>query len=100
AFTRKTPAIVRDLGALPEVVHDSGGGFTYRTGAELRAAIERIAGSPTARAGLNPSGGLEWGLWLRSPIDRLLRTGGRAGAGGGTEKSIRPEPHRDGCPEH
>ena len=56
AFARKTPAIVRDLGALPEVVHDSGGGFTYRTDAELRAAIERIAGSPAERAKLGECG--------------------------------------------
>src|SRR4029453_5749848 len=56
AFARKTPAIVRDLGALPEVVHDSGGGFTYRTDAELRAAIERTAGSPAERAKLGERG--------------------------------------------
>jgi len=37
-------------------VHDSGGGFTYRTDAELRAAIERIAGSPAVRAELGERG--------------------------------------------
>ena len=56
AFARKTPAIVRDLGALLEVVHDSGGGFIYRTDAELRTAIERIAGSPAMRAELGERG--------------------------------------------
>ena len=49
SFARKTPVIVRDLGALPEVVHDSGGGFTYRTGADLLAAMRRLAASPALR---------------------------------------------------
>ena len=56
AFARKTPAIVRDLGALPEVVHDSGGGFTYRSDAELLAAIARLIGSPALRSELGERG--------------------------------------------
>jgi glycosyltransferase involved in cell wall biosynthesis len=56
AFARKTPAIVRDLGALPEVVQDSGGGFTYRTDDELLAALQRVAGSPAVRTGLGERG--------------------------------------------
>lgn len=56
AFARKTPAIVRDLGALPEVIKDSGGGFIYRTDEELLAAIGRIAGSPSLRAELGEKG--------------------------------------------
>jgi glycosyltransferase involved in cell wall biosynthesis len=43
AFARKTPVIARDLGALPEVVHDSGGGFLYRTDEQLLAATRRIS---------------------------------------------------------
>ena len=35
AFLRKTPAIVRDLGALPEIVQESGGGSVYRNDTEL-----------------------------------------------------------------
>jgi glycosyltransferase involved in cell wall biosynthesis len=42
AFARGTPVIVNDLGALPELVEDSGGGLTYRTNAELVDAIERL----------------------------------------------------------
>jgi len=56
AFARKTPAIVRDLGALPEVVQDSGGGFVYRTDDELLAALHRMAGSPETRAALGENG--------------------------------------------
>ena len=56
AFARKTPVIVRDLGAFPEVIHDSGGGFIYRTDEELLDAIERIAHSPALRAKLGEKG--------------------------------------------
>jgi glycosyltransferase involved in cell wall biosynthesis len=56
AFARKTPVIVRDLGALPEVVHDSGGGFVYQTNEELISAIRRLAASQTLRAELGELG--------------------------------------------
>ncbi len=56
AFARKTPVIVRDLGALPEVIHDSGGGFVYRTEEELLAAMHRIAASPAQRCELGEKG--------------------------------------------
>ena len=56
AFARKTPAIVRDLGALPEAVQDSGGGFVYRTDEELLQAIRRLAASPEVRAELGEKG--------------------------------------------
>jgi glycosyltransferase involved in cell wall biosynthesis len=56
SLARKTPVIVRDLGALPEVVNDSGGGYTYRNDEELLAAIQRIAGSPELRQELGEKG--------------------------------------------
>jgi glycosyltransferase involved in cell wall biosynthesis len=56
AFARKTPVIVRNLGAFPEVVEESGGGFVYRTDEELLAAIERIRHSPALRAELGEKG--------------------------------------------
>jgi glycosyltransferase involved in cell wall biosynthesis len=56
AFARKTPVIVRDLGALPEVVHDSGGGFVYRNDDELVAYMEQIAASPELRRELGEKG--------------------------------------------
>jgi glycosyltransferase involved in cell wall biosynthesis len=56
SFARKTPVIARDLGALPEVIHDSGGGFVYRTDAELLAAIQRVAASPRLRNELGEKG--------------------------------------------
>jgi glycosyltransferase involved in cell wall biosynthesis len=56
AFARKTPVIVRDLGALPEVIHDSGGGFVYRTDEELLDSMRRIATSPMLRSELGEKG--------------------------------------------
>lgn len=56
SFARKAPVIVRDLGALPEIVHDSGGGFVYRTDDELLAAMRRLAASPALRSELGEKG--------------------------------------------
>ena len=56
AFARKTPVIVRDLGALSEVIHDSQGGFVYRTDEELLTAINHLAASPVLRSQLGEQG--------------------------------------------
>jgi glycosyltransferase involved in cell wall biosynthesis len=56
AFARKTPAIVRDLGALPEVIRESNGGFIYSTDEQLLDALQRIATSPQLRAELGENG--------------------------------------------
>ncbi|HEY7336703.1 MAG TPA: glycosyltransferase family 4 protein [Bryobacteraceae bacterium] len=56
AFARKTPVVVRDLGALPEIVEDSGGGFVYGTDEKLLSALHKIAGSPGLRSELAEKG--------------------------------------------
>jgi glycosyltransferase involved in cell wall biosynthesis len=56
AFARKTPVVARHLGALPEVVQDSGGGFVYQTDEELLQALERFASSPALRAEMGQKG--------------------------------------------
>ena len=56
AFARGTPAIVRDLGGLPETVKESGAGFVYRTDAELLQAMESLRSSPVLRAELGARG--------------------------------------------
>lgn len=56
AYARKTPVIVRDLGPFPEAIEDSGGGFVYRTDAELLSAMNRIAASAALRAELGEKG--------------------------------------------
>lgn len=56
AFSRKTPVIVNDLGALPEVIEDSDGGFVYKTHRELADAIDRLAGDRELRKRLGENG--------------------------------------------
>jgi glycosyltransferase involved in cell wall biosynthesis len=56
AFARRTPAIVRDRGGLSEAVTDSGGGFLYRTDAELVDAMEKVRNSPELRDELGRRG--------------------------------------------
>jgi glycosyltransferase involved in cell wall biosynthesis len=55
AYARKTPVIARNLGALPELI-EVGGGMTFETRAELRRALDRLAGSPALRADLGERG--------------------------------------------
>lgn len=56
SFARKTPVIVRDLGALPEVVQDSGGGAIYQTNAQLLDAVRAMGTSPALRQELGEKG--------------------------------------------
>ncbi len=56
SFARKTPVIVRNLGALPEVVEESGAGFVYEDNAGLLAAVRRIASAPALRNELGERG--------------------------------------------
>lgn len=55
AFGARTPAIVHDLGPLPEVVAD-GGGLTYRSEAELVAAMETLRTRPEVRGSMGEAG--------------------------------------------
>lgn len=56
AFSHKTPVIVNDLGALPEVVEDSEGGFVYQTEDELVAAMNKLAADRELRDKLGEKG--------------------------------------------
>jgi len=68
AFAQRTPAIVHDLGALPEVIADSGGGFTYRTERELLDAMERLRLDRSIRDELGARGREAWlRLWSEDP---------------------------------
>jgi glycosyltransferase involved in cell wall biosynthesis len=68
AFAQSTPVIVHDLGALPEIVADSGGGLTYRTEAELLAAMERLRADHALRADLGERGRAAWlDRWSEEP---------------------------------
>jgi glycosyltransferase involved in cell wall biosynthesis len=56
AFREATPVIVRDRGALPEAVADSGGGLVYGNDAELTAALEKLASDTNFRDALGQRG--------------------------------------------
>jgi glycosyltransferase involved in cell wall biosynthesis len=72
SFARKTPVIVRALGALPESVEDSGGGFVYGSDEELLGYMYRIAGDPALRADLGERGYAAFlRLWSRDAHFKL-----------------------------
>lgn len=56
AFSMKTPAIVNNLGGLPEIVEKSGGGFIYTNENELIQAIEKLAVDSKLRSELGNNG--------------------------------------------
>lgn len=60
AFAQGTPAIVRDLGATPELVRDSGAGMTWQTLDECREAMERLRTEPGLAAELGRKGRAAW----------------------------------------
>ncbi len=43
AFNERTPVVVRDLGALPELVAESGGGIVFKDNDELISALDRLS---------------------------------------------------------
>ena len=49
AFAEGTPVIVRDLGALPELVAESGGGLVFDSPEGLVAALDRLVGDADLR---------------------------------------------------
>ncbi len=56
AFRSRTPTIVRDIGALSEIVSESGGGLTYRTDEALIAAMDALVGNQSKRKSLGERG--------------------------------------------
>jgi glycosyltransferase involved in cell wall biosynthesis len=55
-FAVKTPSVVCNLGAPPDIVAESGGGFVYRDEAELLAALARLADEPGLKHALGAKG--------------------------------------------
>lgn len=49
AFRHQTPAIVRKLGSMPEIIEDSGGGLIYATEEELISALDGLLEDRTYR---------------------------------------------------
>jgi glycosyltransferase involved in cell wall biosynthesis len=68
SFAQGTPVIVNNLGALPEVVAESGGGYAYRTQDELLAAMHELQRHPDLRRELGGRGREAWQrLWSEDP---------------------------------
>ena len=72
AFARKTPVIVRDLGALPEAVEESGGGFIYKNDEGMLQAIAALSSSRDLRCEMGEKGYQAFrGTWDRPAHMRL-----------------------------
>jgi len=56
AFRQQTPAIVRNLGGMPETLEESGGGFVYNTDEELIATMDQLLADPAHRRELGLRG--------------------------------------------
>jgi glycosyltransferase involved in cell wall biosynthesis len=56
ALAQGTPLVARNLGSLPEIVDDSGAGFTYDDDESLVAALDRLVGDPALRRELGRRG--------------------------------------------
>lgn len=56
SFAKKTPVIVNNLGALPEVVKKSQGGFIYDNEEELIECMEKFRQNPVLRKNLGEKG--------------------------------------------
>jgi glycosyltransferase involved in cell wall biosynthesis len=56
SFSMKTPVIVNNFGAMPEVIEDSQGGFVYNNEEELLEYMDRLANEPGLRDTLAQKG--------------------------------------------
>jgi glycosyltransferase involved in cell wall biosynthesis len=56
SLAQGTPVIARDLGAVGELVAESGGGFTYRDEGELRQAMDTLLADSRLREELGSRG--------------------------------------------
>jgi glycosyltransferase involved in cell wall biosynthesis len=64
AFAEKTPVVVRDLGALPELVAESGGGLVFRNNEQLVDALQKLASDDDLRIRLGCDGYFaRHGIW-------------------------------------
>jgi glycosyltransferase involved in cell wall biosynthesis len=55
-FRQQTPALVPDLGSMPEIIADSGGGFVYRDRDDLASRLALLAAEPGLRDELGRRG--------------------------------------------
>ena len=56
SFRQQTPALVGNIGSMPEPIEDSGGGFVYDNLEELRRHLDRLCGDRALRDDLGMRG--------------------------------------------
>jgi glycosyltransferase involved in cell wall biosynthesis len=56
AFRHGTPVVARNLGGIPEIIEESGGGLTYETEQELLPILHRFVADPQFRHELGSRG--------------------------------------------
>ena len=56
AFLKQTPAIVRNLGGMPEIIAESDGGYVYNSDDELLSAMDQLMANPLERAQMGRNG--------------------------------------------
>jgi glycosyltransferase involved in cell wall biosynthesis len=56
AFRERTPVVARNLGGMPEIIEESGGGFVYDTEEELVAVMDLLLADPSHRRELGLQG--------------------------------------------
>jgi glycosyltransferase involved in cell wall biosynthesis len=56
SFSQRTPVVVNNLGGLPEIVNESGGGFIFSDKKDLLEAVESLACDPHLRVELGNKG--------------------------------------------
>jgi glycosyltransferase involved in cell wall biosynthesis len=68
SFRQGTPVLVRNLGGMPELARDSGGGIVYSTNEELESGLDRLLDDPSCRAELAARGHAAYQrLWTTEP---------------------------------
>ena len=101
AFAEGTPVVVRDLGALPELIAESGGGLVFDTTEGLVDAIDRIAADDIFRDELGLNGlAARNGVWSEEEhlkryfglIDECLAARSRSNLPKPAEAPARPLP--------
>ncbi|HWP23827.1 MAG TPA: glycosyltransferase family 4 protein, partial [Candidatus Binatia bacterium] len=56
AFRHQTPVIVRNIGGMPEIVQEAGGGYVYDNDDELLSAMDQVLHQPSHRRNLGLNG--------------------------------------------
>ena len=97
AFRERTPVIVRNIGGMPEMVLESGGGLIFSDEQELMAAVDRLLADRELRDDLGDRGFQAYQTnWTADVfIRRYLEVIYRLAARGGRERPICETAERD-----